>query len=78
MQIYHKTYETIIKIILKNGFEIAGYIDCFPTKKSKKLFSEGYKKVSKEPFFCVWKLKNKNAASRSSQSRTKEIYKMFE
>lgn len=59
MPSYHKTYETIIKIILNNGFELIGYKDCFPLKKSKKLFPEEYETFSKVPFFCVWKVKSK-------------------
>ena len=56
---YHKTYEDIIKTILKNGFEITDYRDCFPTKQSKKLFPEEYAFTSKVPFFCVWKVRKK-------------------
>lgn len=56
---YHKTYETIIRTIIKNKFEIAGYIDCFPLKKAKKLFPKQYAFLSKVPYFCVWKLRKK-------------------
>jgi len=56
---YHKTYETIIRTILKNGFEIIDYKDCFPDKKSKKLFPKDYAKYSKMPMFMVLKLKKK-------------------
>lgn len=59
MTTYHKTYETIIKIILKNNFEIFDYVDCFPLKEAKKLFSEDYRIYSKVPYFCVWKVKKK-------------------
>ncbi|MBP7708079.1 class I SAM-dependent methyltransferase [Candidatus Pacearchaeota archaeon] len=59
MPTYHRTYESIIKIIIKNGFEIVDYKDCFPTKESKKLFPEKYKFLSKVPYFCVWKVKKK-------------------
>ena len=38
MPSYHKTYETIIKIIIGNGFEITNYKDCYPAPESKKLF----------------------------------------
>ncbi len=55
----HKTYEYIIKTIIKNGFEIIDYKDCYPLKKSKKLFPEYYRLFSKIPFFCVWKLRLK-------------------
>jgi SAM-dependent methyltransferase len=57
MPTHHKTYQTIIKTILENGFEIVDYRDCFPTKKSKRLFPEEYKFLSKVPYFCVWKVR---------------------
>jgi len=56
---YHKTYETVIKTILKNGFEIIDYRDAFPLKRAKKLFPKDYKIFSKSPYFCVWKLRKK-------------------
>ena len=59
MSSYHKTYETIIKTIIKNGFEIVDYKDCFPIKKGKKLFPKDYAEYIKKPFFCVWKVKKK-------------------
>jgi len=59
MSSYHKTYETIIKTIIKNGFEIVDYKDCFPIKKAKRLFPKDYAEYSKKPFFCVWKIKKK-------------------
>ena len=59
MPTYHKTYETIIKTILKNNFEIIDYKDCFPLIKAKKLFPKDYKHCIKVPYFCVWKLRKK-------------------
>jgi len=59
MPYYHKTYETIIKTIIKNNFEILDYKDRFPLKKAKRLFPNEYKEYSKVPFFCVWKLRKK-------------------
>jgi len=56
---YHLTYETIIKTILKNGFEIVDYKDAFPLKKAKKLFPDYYERYSKIPFFMVWKVMKK-------------------
>lgn len=56
---YHKTYETIIKIILRNGFEIIGYKDTFPLEKAKRLFPKDYNIFSKIPYFCVWKVRKK-------------------
>ena len=54
---YHKTYETIIKIILKNGFEIVDYKDAYPSKLGKKYFPKDYAIYSKIPYFCVWKVR---------------------
>lgn len=59
MSSYHKTYETIIKTLIKNGFEIIDYKDCYPLKKAKKLFPEDYSEYTRKPFFCVWKVKKK-------------------
>lgn len=56
---YHKTYETIIKTILRNGFEIIDYKDCFPLKKAKRLFPKEFSKYSKMPIFMVFKLRKK-------------------
>jgi ubiquinone/menaquinone biosynthesis C-methylase UbiE len=57
MPSYHKTYETIIRTLLKNGFEIADYRDCFPLKKSEKLFPKEYNFLSNVPYFCAWKVR---------------------
>lgn len=59
MPTYHKTYETIIKTIVRNGFEIVDYKDCFPLKKAKKLFPGDYRVFSKIPYFCVWKTRKR-------------------
>lgn len=59
MTFYRKTYQSIIEVILKNGFEIVGYKDCFPLKKAEKLFPEDYKEYSKKPFFTSWKVRLK-------------------
>lgn len=54
---YHITYETLIKRILNNGFEIVGYKDSFPSIKAKKLFPNDYDFCSKVPYFTVWKVR---------------------
>jgi ubiquinone/menaquinone biosynthesis C-methylase UbiE len=56
---YHKTYETIIKTILRNNFEIVDYKDCYPDKKAKTYFPKEYARHIKEPFFNVWKVRKK-------------------
>jgi len=59
MPFFHLTYETIIKTIIKNGFEIVDYKDCYPIKKAKKIFPEDYATAIKRPSFNVWKVKLK-------------------
>ncbi len=56
---YHITYETLIKRILKSGFEIIGYSDCPPIKIAKKDFPEDYESYLKRPSFCAWKVRKK-------------------
>lgn len=56
---YHRTYEEIIKTILRHGFEIVDYKDCHPIKKAKKLFPDDYDKYSKMPIFMVFKVRKK-------------------
>jgi SAM-dependent methyltransferase len=56
---YHKTYEKIIRTIIKNGFEIVDYRDCFPIRKAKKIFPQEYEEFSKKPLFTAWKVKKK-------------------
>ncbi len=64
---YPKTYEEVIKTAIRNGFEIVDYKDAFPLKRSEKLFPEYYRRYSKMPFFCVWKLKKmRNVGLRSA------------
>lgn len=59
MFFYHKTYESIIKTIVKNNFEIVDYKDTFPLEKAKKVFPDKYALCSKMPYFSVWKVKKK-------------------
>jgi SAM-dependent methyltransferase len=54
---YHKTYETIIRTILKNKFMIVDYRDAVPIKKAKKLFPDRYYAYKKIPTFCIWKVR---------------------
>lgn len=56
---FHKTYETIINSLLKNGFEIVGYKDAYPIKKAKRIYPEFYKEYTSVPIFCVWKVRMK-------------------
>jgi ubiquinone/menaquinone biosynthesis C-methylase UbiE len=54
---YHKTYETIIKLLIKHGFEIIDYEDCKPLPEAKELFPAMYKMFMNQPLFCVWKVR---------------------
>ena len=56
---YRKTYETIMKYILINNFEIIDYADAKPLLKAKKLFPTEYKKLNDFPYYCAWKLRKK-------------------
>jgi len=56
---YHKTYGTIIKLLVNNGFDIVDYEDCKPLKAAKKQFPREYEKTLNSPHFCVWKTKKK-------------------
>lgn len=56
---YAKTYESIIKIIIKNKFEIVDYIDVHPIHSAKNKFPEEYTLWSKVPKFVIWKLKKR-------------------
>lgn len=56
---HHKTYETIIKLLLGNNFEIIGYKDTKPSLKLKKLFPQQYEDTINRPHFCVWKVRKR-------------------
>ena len=51
---YHKTYGTIIRLLIKSGFELVNYEDCKPIKKAKKLFPMEYTETTSLPYFCTW------------------------
>jgi len=54
---YHKTYETIIKLSIKHGFEIIDYEDSRPLPEAKELSPEQYKTWFNYPPFCAWKVR---------------------
>ena len=56
---YAKTYESIIKMIIKNNFEIIDYVDVYPIPSAKSKFPEEFSLWSKVPKFVIWKLKKK-------------------
>jgi len=56
---YHKTYGTIIKLLIKNKFEIIDYEDCKPIVSAKKLYKKEYKDELNFPRFCSWKVQKK-------------------
>jgi ubiquinone/menaquinone biosynthesis C-methylase UbiE len=56
---YHKTYGTIIRLIIKSGFEVIDYEDCKPPELAKKDFPKEYEWTLNYPRFCVWKVGKK-------------------
>ncbi len=56
---YHKTYGTIIKLLVKEGFEIIDYEDCKPITYAKKKYPKEYKNELDFPRFCAWKVRLK-------------------
>lgn len=56
---YHKTYGTIVKLLIKNCFEIIDYEDCKPPLSAKKDFPKDYERTINSPKFCVWKVRKK-------------------
>ena len=56
---HHKTYGTIIKLLLKSGFELLDYEDCKPPKSAKQKYPKKYEETINVPNFCVWKLRKK-------------------
>ena len=57
---HRKTYGTIIKFLVKNGFEIIDYKDAKPIPRSKKMFPKEYQKAIDYPYFCTWKVRKKS------------------
>lgn len=58
LKFHHKTYETIIKTILRNGFEIIDYVDEKPIPKGKRIDEKLYAGLSKLPVFYAFKVRN--------------------
>ncbi|MEK6951832.1 MAG: class I SAM-dependent methyltransferase [Nanoarchaeota archaeon] len=66
VKLYPRTYETIIKMFLKNNFELVDYLDARPIKYSKKINPSKYELTSKMPTFCFFKLKLKALSSKAN------------
>lgn len=56
---YHKTYGTIVRSLVRNGFDLVDYEDAKPINKSKKLFPKYYEETNILPYFCTWKWRKK-------------------
>lgn len=54
MDWYHKTYGTIVRVLIKHGFELVNYEDCVPLPRSKKIFPKEYIETTSLPYFCTW------------------------
>ena len=55
--LHHKTYATVIKLLIKQGFEIIDYEDFKPLAKVKELSPSRYKRYLNYPQFCAWKVR---------------------
>lgn len=56
---YHRTLQTLVRTIIRNGFVIEDYLDEKPVKESKELDPERYSIYSKIPHFCAFKVRKK-------------------
>ena len=56
---YHKTYGTIVKLLVNNGFEIIDYEDAKPLEKMRKLYEKHYNDTLNNPKFSVWKVRKR-------------------
>jgi len=57
MPYYHRTFQTLIRTIIRNKFIIEDYIDAKAIRQSKKLYPSLYKTYSKIPYFSVFKVR---------------------
>jgi len=59
IKMYKRTYETLIKAIVRNGFNIIDYVDAKPIPSSRRLDPGLYDFTQKVPSFCFFKLNKK-------------------
>jgi ubiquinone/menaquinone biosynthesis C-methylase UbiE len=53
----HRTYQTWIRTIIRNGFVIDDYVDAKPFPSSKKINKRQYEYLSRVPAVCVFKIR---------------------
>jgi len=56
---YPKTYQTLMKLIRDNHFDIVDYRDAKPVPSSKKIYPFRYELTTKIPSFCHFKLRKR-------------------
>lgn len=54
---YHRTFQTLIRTIIRNKFIIEDFVDARPVKGGKKIDIESYNTYSQIPYFCVFKIR---------------------
>ena len=54
---YHRTFQTLIRAIIKNRFSIEDFVDARPVKKAKNLDPSRYSTFSKIPHFIIFKVR---------------------
>jgi len=59
MPYYHRTFQTLIRAIVRNKFVIEDFVDAKPVKEGKKVNLEAYETYSKIPHFCVFKTRKR-------------------
>jgi len=53
----HITFQTMIRAVVRNGFNIEDFVDTRTTKEAKKYDRSMYAFTSKVPWFSVWKVR---------------------
>ena len=54
----HRTYETIIRTIIRNGFSIEDYIDAKPVLSGRKVDKNAFESTSRLPYVCVFRVRS--------------------
>ena len=56
---YHRTLQSWIRAILRNGFVLEDFVDAKPVKEGKRIDPANYAAYSKIPHFSIFKVRKK-------------------
>jgi ubiquinone/menaquinone biosynthesis C-methylase UbiE len=56
---YHRTFQTLVRAIVRNKFVIEDFVDAKPVKEGKKVNPDAYKTYSKIPHFSIFKVRKR-------------------